>query len=62
MKYGLELPLNDEYSLLGQLEKRCKRLPKDATIPYFIRALNMDATYRASKARKTKIEEAEYTF
>ena len=61
-KYSLELPSDSEFSLIGQLEKRCKRLPKEVTLPYFVMVLGMDAPYRQLIADKSIRTKEEYHF
>jgi len=61
-KYSLDLPSDSEFSLIGQLEKRCRRLPKEVTLPYFVTALGMDTQYRKLMAEKSAKTEKEYQF
>ena len=61
-KYSLELPSDSEFNLIEQLEKRCKRLPKEITLPYFVKALGMDVQYRELIASKSVKTEKEFSF
>ena len=40
------VPSTEPISLTYQLNKRCKQLPEKVSIPYFIKALDMQEQYR----------------
>lgn len=40
------VPNTEPISLTYQLNKRCKQLPEKVSIPYFIKALDMQEQYR----------------
>jgi hypothetical protein len=58
----LEIPLDSEFNLVGQLEQRCKRLPKKIPLAYFVKALGMDAQYKAVKANESVKEKTAHSF
>ena len=46
-KYNaIDVPSTEPISLTYQLNKRCKNLPEKVSLPYFIKALDMDEQYR----------------
>ena len=51
-------------SLTYQLNKRCKQLPEKVSIPYFIKALDMQEAYQevAKKHKQSNEEFGRYEF
>ncbi len=46
-KYNaIDVPSNEPISITYQLDKRCKNLPEKVSLPYFIKALDMQEQYR----------------
>ncbi len=46
-KYNaIDVPNTEPISLTYQLDKRCKTLPEKVSLPYFIKALDMQEQYR----------------
>ena len=46
-KYNaIDIPITEPISLTYQLNKRCKNLPEKVSLPYFIKALDMNGQYR----------------
>lgn len=49
-KYNaIDIPITEPISLTYQLIKRCKNLPEKVSLPYFIKALDMQEQYREVK-------------
>ena len=47
-KYNaIDVPNTEPISLTYQLNKRCKNLPEKVSLPYFIKALDMQEQYNA---------------
>mgnify|MGYP000487097941 FL=1 len=47
-KYNIiNLPSTEPISISYQLDKRCKNLPEKVSLPYFIKALDMQEQYNA---------------
>jgi len=61
-RYFLEMPTESEFSLIGQLEKRCNNLPQGVTMRYFVTVLGMKDQYNAVKAAKSAITTKDYAF
>ena len=52
-KYNaIGIPNTEPISLTYQLNKRCKQLPEKVSIPYFIKALDMQEAYREVMKKK----------
>ena len=46
-KYNaIDVPRTEPISITYQLDKRCKNLPEKVSLPYFIKALDMQVQYR----------------
>ena len=46
-KYNaIDVPRTEPISISYQLDKRCKTLPEKVSLPYFIKALDMQEQYR----------------
>lgn len=46
-KYNaIDVPSTEPISISYQLNKRCKNLPEKVSLPYFIKALDMQEQYR----------------
>ena len=46
-KYNaIDVPSTEPISISYQLNKRCKTLPEKVSLPYFIKALDMQEQYR----------------
>lgn len=51
-KYNaIDVPNTEPISLTYQLDKRCKNLPEKVSLPYFIKALDMQEQYKAVTER-----------
>ena len=62
-KYSsVDLPPNDEFNICFQLNKRCQQLPKEVTLAYFTKALNLHEQYRSLIAGKSARITHEYAF
>ncbi len=47
-KYNaIGLPASEPITITCQLNKRCKNLPEKVSLPYFIKALDMQEQYKA---------------
>ncbi len=47
-KYNaIDVPRTEPISITYQLDKRCKNLPEKVSLPYFIKALDMQEQYKA---------------
>ena len=61
-KYNaIDVPRTEPISITYQLDKRCKNLPEKVSLPYFIKALDMQEQYkavteRAEQAKQFKVE------
>lgn len=52
-KYNtVDLPAYNENNIAFQLNQRCKRLPKEVTMAYFVKALGMAKQYETLKKEK----------
>ena len=57
-KYNaVELPESEPITITYQLNKRCKTLPEKVSLPYFIKALDMQKQYRKVIEREQQNEE-----
>lgn len=62
-KYNaIDVPSTEPISLTYQLNKRCKNLPEKVSLPYFIKALDMDGQYREVKeqAEQNKLDKEDF--
>ena len=56
-KYNaINVPNTEPINLTYQLDKRCKNLPEKVSLPYFIRALDMQKPYRKIIEREQQTE------
>ena len=56
-KYNaIDVPNTKPISLTYQLDKRCKNLPEKVSLAYFIKALNMQKSYRKIIEREQQTE------
>ena len=56
-KYNaIDAPNTEPISLTYQLDKRCKNLPEKVSLPYFIKALDMQNQYRKIIEREQQTE------
>jgi hypothetical protein len=63
-KYNaIDVPNTEPISLTYQLNKRCKNLPEKVSLPYFIKALDMQEQYKAvtERAEQAKQYKEEYS-
>lgn len=56
------LKSTEPISLTYQLNKRCKTLPEKVSLPYFIKALDMEKQYREVMERDKQDKEDFYGF
>lgn len=56
------LPSGEPISISYQLNKRCKNLPDKITLPYFIKALDMQEQYREVIERNKQNEQNKENF
>ena len=67
-KYNaIDVPRTEPISITYQLDKRCKNLPEKVSLPYFIKALDMQEQYkavmeRAEQAKQFKEEFSGFAF
>lgn len=62
-KYNtIDLPAYDEHNIAFQLNKRCKRLPKEVTLAYFVAVLGMAEQYDTLKSEKADGTRQHYSF
>lgn len=62
-KYNIiNLPSTEPISISYQLDKRCKNLPEKVSLPYFIKALDMQEQYNAviEQAEQNKLDKEEF--
>jgi hypothetical protein len=56
-KYNsINLSASEPITITYQLNKRCKNLPEKVSLPYFIKALDMQKQYRKIIEREQQIE------
>ena len=56
-KYNsINLPASEPITITCQLNKRCKTLPEKVSLPYFIKALDMESQYREIIERNKRNE------
>lgn len=56
-KYNsINLPASEPITITYQLNKRCKNLPEKVSLPYFIKALDMESQYREIIERNKRNE------
>lgn len=57
-KYNaIDVPRTEPISISYQLDKRCKNLPDEVSLPYFIKALDMQEQYREVISRDKQDKE-----
>ena len=62
-KYNaIGLSRTEPISLSYQLDKRCKNLPEKVSLPYFIKALDMQEQYREVKEQDKQNEQDKEDF
>lgn len=62
-KYNaINVPNTEPISLTYQLDKRCKNLPEKVSLPYFIKALDMQEQYKAvtERAEQNKLDKENF--
>ena len=62
-KYNIiNLPSTEPISISYQLDKRCKNLPEKVSLPYFIKALDMQEQYNAviEQTEQNKLDKEEF--
>ena len=62
-KYNIiNLPSTEPISISYQLDKRCKNLPEKVSLPYFIKALDMQEQYNAviEQAEQNRFEKEDF--
>ena len=62
-KYNaIDVPNTEPISLTYQLDKRCKNLPEKVSLPYFIKALDMQEQYKAvtERAEQAKLDKEDF--
>ena len=62
-KYNaIEVSSTEPISLTYQLNKRCKNLPEKVSLPYFIKALDMQEQYKAVTERAKQAKQFKEEF
>ena len=62
-KYNaIDVPNTEPISLTYQLNKRCKNLPEKVSLPYFIKALDMQEQYKAVTERAEQAKQDKEDF
>lgn len=62
-KYNaIDVPNTEPISLTYQLDKRCKNLPEKVSLPYFIKALDMQEQYKAVTERAKQAKQFKENF
>ena len=56
------LPASEPITITYQLNKRCKNLPEKVSLPYFIKALDMQKQYKAviEQAEQNKLDKEDF--
>ena len=62
-KYNsINLPASEPITITCQLNKRCKNLPEKVSLPYFIKALDMQGQYKAVTERAEQAKQFKEEF
>ena len=62
-KYNaIDVPRTEPISITYQLDKRCKNLPEKVSLPYFIKALDMQEQYKAVTERAEQAKQFKEEF
>ena len=62
-KYNaIDVPRTEPISITYQLDKRCKNLPEKVSLPYFIKALDMQEQYKAVTERAEQVKQFKEEF
>lgn len=62
-KYNaIDVPRTEPISITYQLDKRCKNLPEKVSLPYFIKALDMQEQYKAVTERTEQAKQFKEEF
>ena len=56
------LPASEPITITYQLNERCKKLPEKVSLPYFIKALDMQEQYKAvtERAEQAKLDKEDF--
>ena len=57
-----DVPRTEPISITYQLDKRCKNLPEKVSLPYFIKALDMQEQYKAVTERAEQAKQFKEEF
>ena len=59
---AIDVPRTEPISITYQLNKRCKTLPEKASLPYFIKVLDMQEQYKAVAERAEQVKQFKEEF